>query len=79
MKDYYYTEPIRKPKTIDVLETRDCLEIIINDLKRYGVPESATSNLLDDYFIPMKNEIIRLKKEYGKKCFANSPDNAFFD
>ncbi len=39
----FYKFPPKIPKTIDRLQIADCMEIIINDLARYGVPERLSS------------------------------------
>ena len=71
--------PLRKPRTIDKLEIDDCMEIIMRDLERYGVPEKRVFDFLSEYFIPLKKISYELKKEYGEKHFRNTPDFAFED
>ena len=69
---------IRKPRTIDRLEIQDCVEIIMRDLERYGVPGDTILDVLSDYFVPLRNKTNELKKKYGDICYANSPDHTFF-
>lgn len=73
----YSRYPIRKPRTIDRLEIYDCIEIITNDLARYGVPDQVAVSLIMEYFTPLKHAADELKYEYGKMCFKNMPDSAF--
>ncbi|MBR5506752.1 MAG: hypothetical protein IKV88_01760 [Clostridia bacterium] len=73
-----YIIPKRKvPRTIDILEIADCLEIIVNDLDRYGVPDDDIADFLIEYFGALKKRSDELKKEYGEKWFKNTPDFAF--
>ena len=67
----YSRYPIRKPRTIDRLEIYDCIEIITNDLARYGVPDQVAVSLIMEYFTPLKHAADELKYEYGKMCFEN--------
>ena len=71
------THSFRKPRTIDKLEIDDCIEIIMRDFERYGVPERQISEFLSEYFIPLKRKSYEMKKEYGEKHFRNTPDYAF--
>ena len=73
----YPRYPIRKPRTIDRLEIYDCIEIITNDLARYGVPDQVGVNFVMEYFVPLKKAADELKAQYGEICFKNSPDSAF--
>ena len=68
---------LRIPRTIDKLEIDDCMEIIMRDLERYGVPEKRIVDFMSEYFIPLKRMSFEMKKEYGEKHFKNTPDYAF--
>ncbi len=69
--------PMRKPRTIDKLEIDDCMEIIMRDLERYGVPQEQITDLLTYFFNPLRKKSDELKKKYGEKHFKNTPDFAF--
>lgn len=72
-----YKYPPKSPRTIDVLKITDCIEIIVNDLARYGVPEKLAIELIMEYFLPLKKITDNLKDEYGKICFKDTPDFVF--
>ena len=48
----FYGYPSKIPRTIDRLCILDCIEIIVNDLGRYGVPERLAMEMIDKYFMP---------------------------
>lgn len=75
----FYAHPIRRPRTIDRLEIFDCIEIIVADLARYGVPDSAAMEIVTEYFVPLKRVTDKLKREYGEVCFKNSSYKVFKD
>ena len=74
-----YKYPAKRPRTIDTLCIFDCIEIIVNDLARYGVPEKLAMNIVMEYFTPLKKVTDKLKDEYSKICFKDTPDYAFED
>ena len=73
----FFKYPVKKPRTIDILEIKDCMEIIINDLKRYGLPDTLIVDFMSEYFIPLKKQSDIMKMEYSKRCFSKTPDSAF--
>ena len=73
----FHKFPPKIPKTIDRLQIADCMEIIINDLARYGVPERLALKIVDDFYIPLKNTTDVIKSIYAEKCFKNTPDSSF--
>ena len=50
----FYRYPIKRPRTIDTLEIRDCIEIIIKDLARYGIPDELAVAFVSEHFMPVK-------------------------
>jgi len=54
----YSRYPIRKPRTIDRLEIYDCIEIITNDLARYGVPDQVAVSLTEVIRTCLKDRIL---------------------
>ncbi|MBE7050531.1 MAG: hypothetical protein E7394_07155 [Ruminococcaceae bacterium] len=73
----FYKYPVKRPRTIDILEIQDCIEIILQDLFRYGVPDKLAMDFVSKYFIPLKRQADILKMEYGERCFSKTPDSAF--
>ena len=73
----YSRYTLKRPRTIDRLEISDCIEIIINDLERYGVPQELIVDLLTYFFNPLRAKSDELKKEYADKWFKNTPNSAF--
>ena len=73
----YSRYTLKRPRTIDRLEIGDCMEIIMKDLERYGVPQELVIDLITHYFNPLRVKSDELKKEYAEKWFKNTPDYAF--
>ena len=76
MEDIYSMQ-IKRPRTIDRLEIINCMEIVANDLARYGIPDSVAARLVEKYIIPLNKEATELKKRYSDVCFRNTPDSSF--
>ncbi|MBQ4630236.1 MAG: hypothetical protein IJB70_04540 [Clostridia bacterium] len=66
----FYERVIPKPRTIDVLEIFDCLEIVCNDLARYGIEYDEIMRICDKYILPMKWETDKmiLKQKEKAEC-----------
>ena len=67
MEDIYSMQ-IKRPRTIDRLEIINCMEIVANDLARYGIPDSVAARLVEKYIIPLNKEATELKKRYSDVC-----------
>ncbi|MBR5507175.1 MAG: hypothetical protein IKV88_03915 [Clostridia bacterium] len=73
----FYGYPSKIPRTIDRLCILDCIEIIVNDLGRYGVPERLAMEMIDKYFMPFKRMTDECKERYSKICFRDTPESSF--
>jgi len=49
-----------------MLEIFDIMEIVVRDLKRYGVPDKEINDFIAKHVIPLKIESEKLKLKYAE-------------
>lgn len=61
----YFDKPIKKVRTIEMLEISDIPEITVRDLERYSIPGPEIVEFLTKYVFPLENKAKELILKYN--------------